>query len=199
MRRWQALLGFGAAFLMGTVFAAVQVLEWRAKTYGLGASSYASLYFVTTGFHMGHVLVGLLILAALAARMTKRPVKLVLTRAQMFTWMGHRPQSAQKMTLLAGPDGRLTGIRHETRQATSTTNEFTLTSGVVSQVLYHCSNVQTPVVILPMNLATPTYMRAPAESSSHTNGIRLLSASSRRRVTFISPVIPIEPAMTVKS
>ena len=42
-------------------------------------------------------------------------------------------------------------------------------------------------------------MRAPAESSSHTNGMRLDSASSRRRVTFSSPVMPIEPAITVKS
>jgi cytochrome c oxidase subunit III len=65
MKRAQALLGFGIAFLMGAGFAVVQLLEWRAKTYGLGASSYASLYFVTTGFHMAHVLVGLVILAAL--------------------------------------------------------------------------------------------------------------------------------------
>ena len=42
-------------------------------------------------------------------------------------------------------------------------------------------------------------MRAPAESSSQISGIRFESASSRRRVTFSSPVIPIEPAMTVKS
>jgi cytochrome c oxidase subunit 3 len=63
--RPQALFGFGMAFLMGAAFAAVQVLEWRAKTYGLSASSYASLYFVTTGLHMAHVLIGLLILAAL--------------------------------------------------------------------------------------------------------------------------------------
>ena len=63
--RPQALIGFGLAFLMGAAFAVVQVLEWRAKSYGLGASSYASLYFVTTGLHMAHVLIGLLILAAL--------------------------------------------------------------------------------------------------------------------------------------
>jgi heme/copper-type cytochrome/quinol oxidase subunit 3 len=64
-RRPQALLGFGVAFLMGAAFAAVQIFEWRVKHYGLGESSYASLYFVTTGLHMIHVLVGLLILAAL--------------------------------------------------------------------------------------------------------------------------------------
>ena len=53
---------------------------------------------------------------------------------------------------------------------------------------------------LPANSEpTASWMRAPAQSSSHTNGIRLVSARSRRRVTLISPVIPIEPAMTVKS
>ena len=46
---------------------------------------------------------------------------------------------------------------------------------------------------------TASWMRAPAESSSQMNGMRLVSASSRRRPTLISPVIPIEPAMTVKS
>ena len=46
---------------------------------------------------------------------------------------------------------------------------------------------------------TASWIRAPAESSSHTNGIRLVSARSRSRATFISPVMPIEPAMTVKS
>jgi cytochrome c oxidase subunit III len=60
-----ALTGFGVAFALGTIFAVIQVFEWKAKTYGLGTSSYASLYFVTTGFHMAHVFVGLLILAAL--------------------------------------------------------------------------------------------------------------------------------------
>ena len=44
-----------------------------------------------------------------------------------------------------------------------------------------------------------SWMRAPAESSSQMNGMRFESASSRRRVTFSSPVIPIEPAITVKS
>ena len=46
---------------------------------------------------------------------------------------------------------------------------------------------------------TASWMRAPALSSSQTNGIRLVSASDRRRATLCSPVVPIEPAMTVKS
>ncbi|HEY3731021.1 MAG TPA: cytochrome c oxidase subunit 3 [Steroidobacteraceae bacterium] len=64
-RRGRALWGFGIAFLMGTVFAIVQWYEWHAKPFHFGSSNYASLYFVTTGFHMAHVLIGLLVLAAL--------------------------------------------------------------------------------------------------------------------------------------
>jgi heme/copper-type cytochrome/quinol oxidase subunit 3 len=64
-RRTQALIGFAIALMMGAVFALVQWYEWHSKPYSFGASSYASLYFVTTGFHMAHVLVGLLVLAAL--------------------------------------------------------------------------------------------------------------------------------------
>lgn len=63
--RRQALIGFGGAFLMGTVFALVQGYEWWNKSFKLGTSSYGSLYFTTTGFHMAHVIVGLMVLAAL--------------------------------------------------------------------------------------------------------------------------------------
>ncbi len=63
--RPRALMGFAAAFFMGLAFALVQVFEWHAKPFALGTSSYASLYFVTTGFHIAHVLVGLVVLAAL--------------------------------------------------------------------------------------------------------------------------------------
>jgi heme/copper-type cytochrome/quinol oxidase subunit 3 len=48
-RRRQALIGLGCALVMGTAFAVVQYFEWRSKTFSLGTSSYASLYFVTTG------------------------------------------------------------------------------------------------------------------------------------------------------
>jgi heme/copper-type cytochrome/quinol oxidase subunit 3 len=66
-RRSQALVGFAAAFVMGVGFVAVQWFEWHAKAYSLGTSSYASLYFVTTGFHIAHVLIGIAVLAALLA------------------------------------------------------------------------------------------------------------------------------------
>jgi heme/copper-type cytochrome/quinol oxidase subunit 3 len=64
-KRPQALIGFAGALIMGSVFVIVQWFEWKAKTFSIGASSYASLYFVTTGFHIAHVLVGLVVLLAL--------------------------------------------------------------------------------------------------------------------------------------
>jgi cytochrome c oxidase subunit III len=64
-RRGQALVGFAGAAVMGTIFVIVQGFEWAAKTYTLGDSSYASLYFVTTGFHIAHVIIGIVVLLAL--------------------------------------------------------------------------------------------------------------------------------------
>jgi heme/copper-type cytochrome/quinol oxidase subunit 3 len=51
--------------LMGAVFAGLQGLEWHNKKYGPDADAYASSYFMTTGFHMAHVIGGLLMIAAL--------------------------------------------------------------------------------------------------------------------------------------
>ena len=51
---------------MGAVFVGVQGLEWHNKPYGFDSHPYASLYFTITGFHMAHVVAGLLVLLALA-------------------------------------------------------------------------------------------------------------------------------------
>ena len=59
-----AYLGVGA--LMGIAFIAVQSLEWAGKKFTPFSSSYGSLYFTITGFHMLHVAAGVLILATLS-------------------------------------------------------------------------------------------------------------------------------------
>src|SRR5262249_54991701 len=51
-------------------------------------------------------------IAALAAKHVGRPVKLVLTRAQMFTVPGYRPHTVQKVALGATKEGKLTAILH---------------------------------------------------------------------------------------
>jgi heme/copper-type cytochrome/quinol oxidase subunit 3 len=54
------------AALMGIVFIVIQLLEWFSKKFTPFSSSYGSLYYTITGFHMMHVAVGVLILATLA-------------------------------------------------------------------------------------------------------------------------------------
>ena len=54
------------ASLMGIVFVAIQALERGTKKFTPFSSSYGSLYYIITGFHMAHVAAGVLILATLA-------------------------------------------------------------------------------------------------------------------------------------
>jgi len=61
--RLTAGLGIGA--LLGFVFLIVQCFEWAQKPFPLASSSYSSLYFTVTGFHMAHVVVGFVMLVAL--------------------------------------------------------------------------------------------------------------------------------------
>jgi cytochrome c oxidase subunit 3 len=61
-RMGQALAGLVLSIVLGAGFMAVQFLEWSNKTFSLATNSYGSFYFITTGFHMAHVAVGLLLL-----------------------------------------------------------------------------------------------------------------------------------------
>lgn len=116
--------------------------------------------FGCKGFIWGHTL-----LAAVAARTVGRPVKLVLTRPQMFTGVGHRPPTVQTVTLAATKDGRLTAIRHATTTCTSPiTDHIEHCGAATSKILYACPNVHTPLKLLHLNFATPTPMRGPGES-----------------------------------
>ena len=54
-----------ATLVMGLVFVGLQGLEWHNKKFQLDDSAYASSYFVTTGFHVSHVVVGLAVIAML--------------------------------------------------------------------------------------------------------------------------------------
>lgn len=59
------VLGLAGGALLGVVFLVVQYFEWAAKPFSIDTSAYASLYFTITGFHMAHVVIGVLMLAAL--------------------------------------------------------------------------------------------------------------------------------------
>ncbi len=103
-------------------------------------------------------------LAAIAARHTGKPVKVALSRQQMFAACGHRPETRQRVVLAAGSDGRLLGIRHTAINQTSTVDEHTEMCGVATPFLYDCPSVDISHQVVPVNIATPTPMRAPGES-----------------------------------
>jgi xanthine dehydrogenase YagR molybdenum-binding subunit len=104
-------------------------------------------------------------LAAMAAKLVGRPVKLVVSRPQMFGSVGYRPRTVQRVALGATRDGRLVAGIHETTSQTSTFDEFTEPTELVSRSLYAVPNVRTVHTNVRLNVATPTFMRAPGESS----------------------------------
>ncbi|HZE72645.1 MAG TPA: xanthine dehydrogenase family protein molybdopterin-binding subunit [Pyrinomonadaceae bacterium] len=105
------------------------------------------------------------VVAAMAARVVKRPVKLVVTRKQMFSSHGHRPYTVQRVALGAGKDGRLTAIVHEGYAQTSLYEENTENLVNVGRMLYASPNCITKYRLVRGNVQTPLYMRAPGECS----------------------------------
>jgi xanthine dehydrogenase YagR molybdenum-binding subunit len=104
-------------------------------------------------------------LAALGARVARRPVKIVLTRREMFYGVGYRPHTVQQVALGATRDGRLAALVHDGYHETSTYEEYSEALINASRFLHSCPNVHTRQRIAPLNVNTPTYMRAPGESS----------------------------------
>jgi xanthine dehydrogenase YagR molybdenum-binding subunit len=104
-------------------------------------------------------------LSAMAARHVSRPVKLVLTRRQMFGPSGGRAHTSQRVTLGAKKDGTLTAVRHLTTSTTSTLEDFVESSGVATRMLYESPNIETDHTLVRMNVGSPTFMRAPGEST----------------------------------
>ncbi|HZC50901.1 MAG TPA: xanthine dehydrogenase family protein molybdopterin-binding subunit, partial [Mycobacterium sp.] len=108
------------------------------------------------------------ILTALAARVVARPVKLVLTRPQMFTSVGHRPQTRQRVQLGATRDGRLVALDHEGTSTLGALDE----GGVepVTQVTgnaYSCPNVATHDRRVRLHIPSPHWMRAPGTTQGN--------------------------------
>jgi xanthine dehydrogenase YagR molybdenum-binding subunit len=104
-------------------------------------------------------------LAVIGARVARRPVKIMLSRREMYYGVGYRPQTVQRVALGASRNGRLTAILHEGYQETSTYEEFSEALLNASRFLHSCPNVDTRHRLARMNVHTPTYMRAPGEAS----------------------------------
>ncbi|WP_144127349.1 xanthine dehydrogenase family protein molybdopterin-binding subunit [Catellatospora sichuanensis] len=107
------------------------------------------------------------LLAAGAARALGRPVKLMLTRPQMFRLVGHRPDSEHQVRLGAARDGTLTMIEHRATSLSSLDHPAVglLTAGTPQ--VYACPNVATVERTVRLNRRYPASMRAPGEAEGN--------------------------------
>lgn len=105
------------------------------------------------------------VLAALAARELKRPVKLVLERTQMFSKVGHRANTRQRVVASAQRDGSLVLLRHESVNSTSEFEDFSEPCTSVTRMLYQSECLETEQRLVRLSTGTPTFMRAPGQAS----------------------------------
>ena len=126
-------------------------------------------------------------LAAIAAREVGRPVKVALSRQQMFAACGHRPETQQHVVLAADQQGRLLAIRHNTVAQTSMVDDYTELCGITTGFLYACPNMEVTHQLVRVNIATPTPMRAPGENP----GLFALE-SAMDELSYLVGIDPVE-------
>jgi xanthine dehydrogenase YagR molybdenum-binding subunit len=104
------------------------------------------------------------VLAVMAAQLTGgRPVKLALTRQQMFAVVGYRTPTIQRLRLGADADGTLTAISHEVVEQAATVKEYAEQTAVSSRMMYAAATRKTTHRLAKLDVAVPFWMRAPGE------------------------------------
>ncbi|WP_419993905.1 xanthine dehydrogenase family protein molybdopterin-binding subunit [Streptomyces boninensis] len=101
------------------------------------------------------------VLIAAAAKVAGRPVKLSLTRAEMFTSCGHQPTTLQTITLAAAADGRLGALRHHSANASSRDDDYPELVTEASGHLYAADAIELRRRVRHLDRPQPTPMRAP--------------------------------------
>jgi xanthine dehydrogenase YagR molybdenum-binding subunit len=144
----------GAQRIQGDVARAFGLAPERVRVI----SPYVGGAFGSKAFTHPHV-----ILAVLAARAVRRPVKLALTRQQQFALAGYRTPTIQRMRLGADRDGRLTAIAHDVVEQTARLYEFAEQTAVATRMMYAAPNRRTTHRLARLNVPVPTIMRAPGE------------------------------------
>ncbi|MET9076677.1 xanthine dehydrogenase family protein molybdopterin-binding subunit [Streptomyces sp. NPDC004232] len=102
--------------------------------------------------------------AVMAATVLQRPVRVVLTRRQMFSLAGYRSPTVQHVRLGADADGRLRALAHRSLSQTATGYEFVEPSAGVARVMYDADAHHTANRVVRLDVPSPTFMRAPGEA-----------------------------------
>ena len=104
------------------------------------------------------------VLAVLGARALKRPVRVVLTRAQMYG-LGYRPATIERLALGANAGGTLDAIMHEAIAVTSQFEEFSRNDTGWADLLYTSPNTKFVHRLARLDVPTSSDMRAPGAAT----------------------------------
>jgi xanthine dehydrogenase YagR molybdenum-binding subunit len=103
------------------------------------------------------------VLAAAAARVVSRPVRLAHTRSTMYANVGYQAWIRQEVELAAKADGTLTALRHEIVNTTALKDSYMEPASETSKSLYACPAILTRQTLERVSVNLPTPMRAPVE------------------------------------
>jgi xanthine dehydrogenase YagR molybdenum-binding subunit len=143
---------------------APRVQETVARAFGLDpqrvrvVAPHVGGGFGSKGRPLPHV-----ILAVMAARLVNRPVKVAVTRQQMFAVTGYRTPTIQRVRLGADRDGRLLAVAHDVVEQSSTVREYAEQTAVATRMMYAAPNRSTTHRLVRLDLPTPFWMRAPGK------------------------------------
>ncbi|MGP3962448.1 xanthine dehydrogenase family protein molybdopterin-binding subunit [Nonomuraea sp. 3N208] len=138
-----------------------------ATVFGMAVESVRVISpFVGGGFGSGLRTWPHVIIAALAARETRLPVKLALTRRQLYFGTGFRPAYEYSVRLGSDRRGRLTAMVHDVRAETSRYETFMESVLSPGQMLYSMPNVRQAYQTVPLDVNTPLYMRGPGYTTA---------------------------------
>ena len=145
----------GAAIARGLLAAALGKLPGQVEVI----SPYVGGAFGSKGFPHAP-----LMLVSLAAQLVEgRPVKYMLTRAEMFSQVGYRPETHQRVRLGADRQGRLSALLHEVTEETGKLHEYAEQTASATRVMYAGEHRRTSHRLVPLDIGVGTFMRAPGE------------------------------------
>jgi xanthine dehydrogenase YagR molybdenum-binding subunit len=104
------------------------------------------------------------LLSVMCSQLVQRPVKLAVTRQQMFAFTGYRTPTIQRLRLGATRDGHLTAIAHDVVEQTSTLTDFAEQTALPSRTMYAAPNRRTTHRLARLDVPTPSWLRAPGET-----------------------------------
>ena len=152
-----------------TVHASLQMLNYNitelADAMGLKEGKVRLLSpFVGGGFGSKLGVSQDVVAASVAAMELGRPVRVVMSRQQVFQTIMRRSETTQRLRLAADADGKLTGFGHEALVSNLPNEEFAEPVTQSSEFLYGGENRVLQIEVARINRMTAGSVRAPGEA-----------------------------------